>query len=114
MLVNIRVSLTNKTDAYYDEVIVTYVEDRSAFSYIDNQGNPWRIEVSDQGIVLHKEAEDHLLELSLNGDNYAMITTAEGKGKINVKVLDFVNDSDILVIRYLISDEERKIEIKYY
>lgn len=111
--VNVKVSLSNKISGYHDELIVADIEDPDHFSYLDNDGSLCEIEISPKGLRLFKSSHDHLLNLYLDGDNYAEIITGEGKLRIDVKVLDFTFDSDILVIRYLIEDEERVIELRF-
>ena len=111
--VNAKVSLSNPGSGYFDEVIVEDIADRNCFSYTDNENFLCEICVYEDGLCLFRQGEDHLLELHLKSGHYAKITTAEGIFKIEVKVLEFQLNSDILVIRYLIEDEERIISINY-
>ena len=69
--------------------------------------------VYDDGLCFFRQSEDHLLELHLKSNNYAKITAPEGICKFEVKVLEFHLNSDILVMHYLIDDEERIIKIIY-
>ena len=99
---------------YYEETVVSDIEDRSCFSYTDSQGVQCEICVYDEGICMFRQTNDYLIELHLLDNQYAKITSAEGIIKIDIKVLDFSINSDILIMIYLIEDEERIIEIKYY
>ena len=111
---NARVSLKIPESGYFDEVYVEDIENENCFSYSDNEKSACEVCIFEDGLCFFKQSEDHLLELHLKTDYYAKITTEEGILKIPVKVLDFSMNSDILVIRYLIDDEERIIEIKFY
>ena len=99
---------------YYEETVVSDIEDRSCFSYTDSQGVQCEICVYDEGICMFRQTNDYLIELHLLDNQYTKITSAEGIIKIDIKVLDFSINSDILIMIYLIEDEERIIEIKYY
>ncbi len=111
---NARVSLSNPSASYFDEVEVMGIEDQNHFSYRDNEGSKCEMFISDGGLCLFKQAEDHELELHLLDNNYAKISSAEGIIQIDAKVVAYYINSDILVMRYLISDEERTIRIQYY
>lgn len=100
-------------NGYIDTVIVEGVDNKRCFSYIDNDNNNCELCVYDDGICLFKECEDHLLELHLHNKNYAMVTTQEGVIELEAKVVDFLLNDDILVMRYIIDDEQRKIEVNY-
>ena len=63
---------------------------------------------------MFRQTNDYLIELHLLDKQYAKITSAEGIIKFDIKVLDFKINSDILIMIYLIEDEERIIEIEYY
>ena len=110
---NALVSLSNPGSDYFDEVLVEDIVNKYCFSYTDNENCFCEACVYDDGLCYFRQADDHLLELHLKDDNYAKITTEEGILKIDVKVLAFTLNSDILVMRYLINDEERIIRINY-
>ena len=110
---NAKVSLTNTNDNYYEEVIVENIENRNCFTYVDKEKANCEMCIYDDGICFFKESKDHLLELHLKAHNYAKITTEEGSFKIDIKVIDFISNSDILIMRYLIDDEERVIKIEF-
>jgi len=112
-LMNAEVSLSDPSRRYNDTCFVENLEERNCFSYIDNDGNPCRMNVYDDGICLLRKCPDHLLELHLREEGYALITTEEGSCKINVKMVDMVANGDILVLHYLVEDDERIIKIKY-
>ncbi|MBQ6493693.1 MAG: hypothetical protein IJI92_07520 [Erysipelotrichaceae bacterium] len=111
---NAAVSLHNPSQDLFDETLVNDIENRYCFSYVDHDMAQCEMRVSDDGICFFRRCPGHLLELHLDTDSYALISTEEGKIKIDVKVVDFKKYSDILVMRYLIDDEERTITIKYY
>ena len=90
------------------------ISNPNCFTYLDNENNNCEICIYDDGLCLFRQCDDHYLELNLTNENYAKITTEEGFMKFDVKVVDFNLNSDILVMRYQINDEERLIEIKYY
>ena len=108
------VKLHNLSDGYIDEVIVENIDNKQCFTYIDNQMNNCEICIYDDGICLFRQCKDHLLELHLKDSAYAKITTEQGIVRIDIKVVDFHSNSDILLVHYLIDDEERAIEVKYY
>ena len=110
----VAVVLNNLSDGYSEEVIIENVENRTCFSYTDNDKNNCEMCVYDDGICFFKESDDHILELHLRGNYYAKITTVEGILKFDAKVVDFNVNNDILVMRYIVNDEERIIEIRYY
>lgn len=105
--------LTEISTGTKDEVIVENIENKRCFEYKDNQGDLCEICVYEEGLCLFKQSEDHLLELHLRDNTYAKITTAEGDIKLDAKVVDFIQNDDILVVRYIIGDEEREIKIIY-
>lgn len=110
----VAVVLNNLSDGYSEEVIIENVENRTCFSYTDNDKNNCEMCVYDDGICFFKESDDHILELHLRDNYYAKITTVEGILKFDAKVVDFNVNNDILVMRYIVNDEERIIEIRYY
>ena len=112
--VNAKVSLSNPKEGYFDEVLVEDIKDRNFFSYLDNENSQCEVCIYEDGIILFRQSDDHLLELHLRTSSYAKITSPEGILKIEVKIIDFTINSDILVMRYLINDEDRIIEIRYY
>lgn len=112
--VNAIVSLFNPSQNYVDIVDIHNIPDRKHFFYRDNDEAECEMSVFDDGICLYRKAADHSLELHLRSDKYARISSEEGIIKIDVKVVDFQNNSDILVMRYLIDDEERTIKLEYY
>lgn len=112
MPVNVVVSLFEGT-GLLDRVVVEDVENKRCFSYVDSQRNNCEICIYKDGLCFFKEYENHLLELHLREHEYAKITTSEGAVKIDAKVVDFLLNDDILVMRYVIDDIERKIEVNY-
>lgn len=105
--------LTNPADNYKDEIIVRDIEDKRCFTYVDKEGAICEMCIYDDGLCLFKQQNDYQLELHLNGDNYAKITTTEGTIKFDIKVVDFSVNSDILVMHYIVNDEARIIEVKF-
>ena len=106
--------MKNPNTAYHDEVHIKDIADKNSFSYVDNQNVRCRINIYDDGLCLLRKTNEYELELDLRDQKYAKISSKEGIVKFDVKVLDFTINSDILIMRYLIDDEERIIEIKYY
>ena len=107
------VTLSNPSDNYQDTVIVDDIENKRCFTYTDNEGAICEMCIYDDGLCLFKQQNDYQLELHLDGNNYAKITTIEGSIKFDVKVVDFSVNSDILVMHYIVNDEARIIEIKF-
>lgn len=105
--------LTNITTGYVEENKALNIENRHCFQYIDKENNLCEMCTYDNGICFFKQYNDHLLELHLREHNYAKLTTEEGEIKIDVKVVDFNENNDILVMRYVIDEEEREIRIIY-
>lgn len=111
---NALVTLKNPAQNYYEETAVEDIGNRACFSYTDKHGVQCEICIYDDGICMFRQTNEYLIELHLLDQPYAKITSAEGIIRIDVKVLDFSINSDILIMIYLIDDEERIIEIKYY
>ena len=105
--------LRNPDDGYCDEVTVKDIEDKNCITYVDNDKCNCEVCVYDNGLCLFKQHRDYQLELHLDGNNYAKITTEEGSLKFDLKVIDFRVNNDILVMHYIVNDEARIIEIKY-
>jgi len=111
---NALVSLHILSDETIDEVLVKNIENKYCFSYLDNNDVQCEICVYDDGLCLFRQTNDYLMELHLKSSNYAKITSSEGIIKIDVIVLDFSIKGDILKMHYLVNDEERMLQIKYY
>lgn len=97
-----------------DKIQIEEIENRDHFSYIDYQNCSCEITIQEKQFHLKRIASDHQMNLYLGESSYAQIETEEGKIYFETKTVDFNFNSDILVIRYIINDEERVIEIKYY
>lgn len=108
------VKLCNLSDGFIDEVRISNIENNDCFTYLDNEKNNCEICIYDDGLCLFKQTDEYLLELHLKGNTYAKITSSEGIVKFDAKVIDFHTDSDILIMHYLVNDDERIIEIKFY
>ena len=109
----VTVSLHNTEDNFFDQVLVEDIENKDCFTYVDNDLNNCEMCIYDDGICFFKQAKDYLLELHLKDMGYCKISSEEGILKFDAKVVDFKCNSDILVMRYIVNDEERIIEIKY-
>ena len=109
----ISVILTDFSNNLSDEVTVENTESKRCFSYTDNQKCNCEMCIYDGSLCFFRETEDHLLELNLNESNYAKIVSQEGEIKLDVKVVDFIQNDDILVVRYIIEEQEREIRIIY-
>lgn len=105
--------LSNLNDGFVDEVKIDEIENRNCFTYLDNDGSNCEICIYEDGLCLFKQTSDHLLELHLKDNTYAKVTTSEGIIKFDAKVIDFHVNNDILVMHYLVNEEERIIEINY-
>lgn len=105
--------LKNLNDNSIDNVYVDNVEDKHHFSYEDNQQFRCEIDITENGLFLIRNADSYVLELNLCNYGYAKIISAEGVLNLDIKVVDFIENDDILVMRYIISDEEREIRIIY-
>lgn len=106
------ITLTDN-EGYVDTVVVNDVDNKKCFSYVDNDKNNCELCVYEDGLCLFKECNDHLLELHLHNRNYAKITTQEGVIELDAKVVDFLTNDDILVMRYIIDNIERQIKVIY-
>ena len=106
--------LEKPDDNYRLESYAYNITDKNCFTYIDEEQMNCEICVYDDGICLFRQSEDYMVELHLTGDKYAKVYTDEGFIKFDAKVVDFENNSDILIMRYILNDEERTITIKYY
>ena len=107
------VTLKDLTHGSTDEVIVEDIADRRCFTYTDNDSCICELCIYDDGLCLFRQCEDHLLELHLKDDCYAEVTTEEGIVRFPVKTVDFKFNGDILVMRYIINDEAKTIEVRY-
>lgn len=112
-IVKASVILLDKFINYEDQVDIEYISDKYNFSYLDNDNNLCEIHIFDDGIHLLKTSKDYSLQLNLRKKAYAIITTNEGNVKIDAKVVDFIENDDILVVRYIVDDTERQIRILY-
>lgn len=103
------------TNLNTDEVDKTDIEsdDRTHFTYIDNDKNMCEIVISNEDFLLQKKAKDYSLELCLKKVSYAKIISSEGELNLDIKIVDFLINDDVLLWRYQIDDEERQIEIVY-
>ena len=114
MTMNAAVILSDLLSGTQDEVIIEGIEDRRCFTYTDNQKCNCEFCIYEEGLCFFRQAPDHLLELHLRDKNYARITTEEGILNFDIKVVDFHFNNDILVMHYIVNDEEKRITIKYY
>ena len=97
----------------YTETNNVQIDNRRCFSYYDCDNNGIQIMVFDDGLFVNKHTEDYILELNLRENCYAKITNSEGIIKFDAKVVEFYQNNDILVMHYLVQDEDKIIEIKY-
>ena len=110
----VSVTLIDPYQKSEDTVVIDDVDNRNCFTYVDNQNCNCEFCIYEEGLCFFRQAEDHLLELHLRDENYAKIITEEGILKFDVKVVDFNLNDDILVMRYIVNDEEKIITIRYY
>lgn len=111
--VEIKVILINNTDKSRDEVIVKDAKSKDSFTYYDNYNCLCKMKIFAEGIILIRQAKDHMLELNLCKKPYAKISSEEGIIQFDTKVVDFKQNNDILVMHYLIDEEDRIIEINF-
>lgn len=109
----VTVSLSVPEQNYKDEIQIRNIANPNHFSYIGNDKCSYEISIYEQGLCLFKQSEEYSLQLHLCGDNYAKISSKEGIIKLDTKVVDFIRNNDILVMRYLVDETERIIEIKF-
>ena len=95
------------------EINNTMINNKDDFSYIDNDNSICDIRVFDDGIQINKKNSGYILNLCLRQNPYAFIETNEGKLKFDVKIVDFNKNNDILVMRYVLSEQEHEIQIRY-
>jgi len=108
-----KVILTSFDDNYKSVAFIDNIENKNCFTYTDEDKNNVEICVFEDGLCVFKETSDYLLELHLRNDPYVKITSSEGILKINAKVVEFCRNNDILVMRYLVEGQDKKIEIFY-
>ncbi len=108
------VTLKNLRDGHNQVSLVDDIDNKYCLNYIDSDNVPTEICIYEDGLCLFRQTNEYLLELNLKSGNYAKISSEEGIIRFDVKVLDFRINSDILIMRYLIEDEERVIAIRYY
>lgn len=107
----INLTLFDGNDEIIEKNAIVDVEDRYNFSYKDSKDNLCEMHIYDDGLCLKKHSLDYALELNMHENNYVKIITREGEIKFDIKVVDFIKNDDILVMRYIVENEERKIEI---
>jgi len=108
-----RVILTSPSDKYKSIVNIDTIDNKDCFSYEDEDKNHVEMCVFEDGLCVFKQTNDYLLELHLKKDAYVKITSQEGIVKINAKVVEFYRNNDILVMHYLVEEQEKKIEVIY-
>lgn len=108
------ITLTSVSDRTYDQVIVEEIKDKGDFCYLDNQNCECHLKADKNSFRYYREDVDHALSINVDGkNNYIKIVSPEGEFEIQIKVIDFIFDNDILDMRYLIENEERQFRIKY-
>lgn len=107
----ISVILTDFTSNLVDTVNIENVKNNEDFSYFDNENNECHMSIFEDGLCLLKKCKDHNLELNLRNKAFAKISTLEGTIELDVKVVDFILQNGILVMRYIINEEMREIKV---
>lgn len=110
---DVHIILSNLSIDSTDESIAKNIENRDDFSYVDGHLNHCRVIILDKGLILFEKACNHSLELKLGYENCAKIITNEGVIEISLKIVDFMKNDDILVMRYQIEDETYELKIIY-
>ena len=90
------------------------LDNKHSFEYKDNSNNLCKINVLKDGLQLDEECSDHSLKLYLTkSSSYALVCTEQGDIKLNAKIVDFLIKNDILVMRYIVEENEREIKVIY-
>ena len=110
----VQVTLKNLNDYSADQVLIEEVKDRNHFSYLDNQNCVCEIDVFEDGINILRHGQGYDLQIVGHGENMVKVSSAEGIIQLPLKIVDFIRNNDILAMHYLLEDEERIVEIKYY
>ena len=108
------ITLTDKNSGTADVSWARQIDDPRHFFYFDTYECQVEVFADEEGITLFRQGEDHLTELFLRGRSFVRITSEEGCFQFNVKVLAFERNDDILMLRYLLDEDEREIVIKYF
>ena len=104
------------TDVNTGNVLVSYArneEDPSHFTYWDDEDHFHEVFIDEGGMTLFRHDDDHLTELFFRERSYVRVTGEEGTFQFDAKVLAFERNDDILLLRYLIDDEEKVLEIVF-
>ena len=98
-----------------ETINVDNIKDMNNIDYIDSYGANNSIVINNDEITINRVSDSHKTHLFIsdNKDSYIIIDGDEGNIKIDIKVLAFERNNDIILLAYLIGEEERKIVIKY-
>ena len=110
---SVEVILIDENKQIVETNIVEYVDNKDDFTYVDDNDAVCRIKVFSDGLLIRKSAFEYELELSLRNEAYTKVVTTEGEIQLDTKVVDFIQNDDILVMRYLIDNEKKEIKINY-
>ena len=110
---NVIFTLKVPAEGIEEKTAIRNVNDRNDFSFVDAAGCACHVQIFENGIIFVRKAQDHMLELHAHGQKYVMICSPEGNFRIEMKVVEFIFNNDILVMRYQIDKDDREIEIRY-
>ena len=97
----------------YEEINEFIYDDKNNFSYYDFDKNKVEIKLNKNELLLHKISKEYELELSLKNNGYAKIITCEGIAKFDIKMVEFTQNNDNILVHYLVDGEDKVIEIIY-
>lgn len=108
------VILTDLSNNEINRAFIDGFDNKDNLEYEDGNGNKCKLSIFDDGLVLNEICDDHSLELNLRKSlSLAKIVSAYGEMQIDVKVVDFLKKNDILVMRYIVNEQEREIRVIY-
>ena len=109
---NAQVQLINNQET--ELINVENLNDLRSFDYVDSYGANNHICIYDNGINIIRKDDNHITEVCLFIDkSYIKVISEEGNLIFDAKVIAFTQNNDIISLVYSISDETKKIVIKY-
>lgn len=110
---NIDIELLDLGDKHITKYVATNIEDRNHFFYVDDEQAKCELTIYDDGVVIIRKKDDYFLNLNLRNECFASVSSKEGVIKLNIKIVDFLKNDDIVVMRYVVENQEREIKIIY-
>lgn len=109
----ISICLRNINTNEIDTVYIEKPNNLRCFKYVDSYNCDCQMHIFDNELSFLRKSTDHELQLHFGKTNYAKIISNEGEISIDIKLVDFIVNDDIVVVRYIIENEEREIKIDY-